>query len=67
MIKRLSIMLIATGLVFGAIFGFQIFKAKMIAAGDGGIGQSAANGIGHDRANAGMAAADRGCGERASS
>jgi membrane fusion protein, multidrug efflux system len=30
MIKRLTIMLLATGLVFGAVFGFQIFKAKMI-------------------------------------
>jgi membrane fusion protein, multidrug efflux system len=30
MIKRLTIMLIATGLVFGGVFGFQLFKAKMI-------------------------------------
>jgi membrane fusion protein, multidrug efflux system len=31
MIKRMAIMLIAVGLVFGGIFGFQEFKAKMIA------------------------------------
>jgi membrane fusion protein, multidrug efflux system len=31
MIKRMAIMLIAVGLVFGGIFGFQAFKAKMIA------------------------------------
>jgi membrane fusion protein (multidrug efflux system) len=29
--KRLIIMLIATGLLFGALFAFQAFKAKMIA------------------------------------
>jgi membrane fusion protein (multidrug efflux system) len=31
MLKRMAIMLISTGLIFGAIFGFQVFKAKMIA------------------------------------
>jgi membrane fusion protein (multidrug efflux system) len=31
MIKRMAIMLIAVGLVLGGIFGFQAFKAKMIA------------------------------------
>ena len=31
MLKRMAIMLIATGLIFGAVFGFQVFKAKMIA------------------------------------
>jgi membrane fusion protein (multidrug efflux system) len=31
MLKRMVIMLFATGLVFGGIFGFQAFKAKMIA------------------------------------
>jgi membrane fusion protein, multidrug efflux system len=31
MLKRMIIMLTATGLVFGGIFGFQVFKAKMIA------------------------------------
>jgi membrane fusion protein, multidrug efflux system len=31
MLKRMVIMLIAAGLVFGAIFGFQAFKARMIA------------------------------------
>ncbi len=30
MIKRMLIMLIAVGVVFGGIFGFQAFKAKMI-------------------------------------
>ena len=30
MLKRMIIMLIAVGLVFGAIFGFQAFKTKMI-------------------------------------
>jgi membrane fusion protein, multidrug efflux system len=29
MLKRMIIMLSATGLIFGAIFGFQVFKAKM--------------------------------------
>jgi membrane fusion protein (multidrug efflux system) len=31
MLKRMAIMLITTGLIFGAVFGFQVFKAKMIA------------------------------------
>jgi membrane fusion protein (multidrug efflux system) len=31
MLKRMAIMLITTGLIFGAVFGFQAFKAKMIA------------------------------------
>jgi membrane fusion protein, multidrug efflux system len=31
MIKRMAIMLVVVGLVFGGIFGFQAFKAKMIA------------------------------------
>jgi membrane fusion protein (multidrug efflux system) len=31
MLKRMAIMLIMTGLIFGAVFGFQVFKAKMIA------------------------------------
>lgn len=30
MIKRMILMLVVVGLVFGAIFGFQTFKAKMI-------------------------------------
>ena len=30
MVKRMIVMLVAVGVVFGAIFGFQIFKAKMI-------------------------------------
>ncbi|HEY6833631.1 MAG TPA: efflux RND transporter periplasmic adaptor subunit [Pseudolabrys sp.] len=30
MVKRMIFMLVGVGLVFGAIFGFQIFKAKMI-------------------------------------
>jgi membrane fusion protein (multidrug efflux system) len=30
MLKRMVMVLVATGLVFGAIFGFQAFKAKMI-------------------------------------
>src|ERR1017187_3163298 len=30
MLKRMIIMLVAAGLVFGAIFGFQAFKAAMI-------------------------------------
>jgi membrane fusion protein, multidrug efflux system len=30
MIKRMVIMLVAVGVVFGAIFGFQVFKAAMI-------------------------------------
>jgi membrane fusion protein, multidrug efflux system len=31
MMKRTAIMLILTGLVFGGIFAFQAFKAKMMA------------------------------------
>ena len=30
MTKRMTIMLVSTGLLFGAIFGFQMFKAQMI-------------------------------------
>ncbi|OGA73952.1 MAG: efflux transporter periplasmic adaptor subunit [Betaproteobacteria bacterium RIFCSPLOWO2_12_FULL_65_14] len=30
MIKRMAVMLVLTGLVFGGIFGFQAFKSKMI-------------------------------------
>ena len=30
MTKRMIIMLVAVGVVFGAIFGFQVFKAAMI-------------------------------------
>jgi membrane fusion protein (multidrug efflux system) len=30
MLKRMAIMLVAVGLLFGGIFGFQLFKARMI-------------------------------------
>ena len=30
MIKRMVIMLVAVAIVFGGIFGFQVFKAAMI-------------------------------------
>src|ERR1041385_8085587 len=38
MTKRMLIMLALVGIVFGAIFGFQIFKSKMIAKVMAGIG-----------------------------
>ena len=31
MIKRMAIMLVAVGIVFGGLYGFQTFKARMIA------------------------------------
>jgi membrane fusion protein (multidrug efflux system) len=31
MLKRMAVMLVTTGLIIGAIVGFQVFKAKMIA------------------------------------
>ena len=37
MIKRMIFMLIAVGIVLGGIFGFQAFKAKMIAQAMAGL------------------------------
>lgn len=37
MIKRMAIMLVAVGIVFGGLYGFQMFKARMISQAMAGL------------------------------
>ena len=47
MFRRMAIMLVAVGLVFAAVFGFQAFKARMIQKAIAGLREPAAGGL-HD-------------------
>ena len=60
MIKRMVIMLVAVAIVFGGIFGFQVFKGIMIKKFIERPEQPAADHLSHQSRLERMAAEDRG-------